>query len=341
MILTILGILFTFGIIILFHEFGHFVMFKIVGIKVLKFAIGFGPIIFEKEFGGTLYSVRCIPLGGFVKPAGEEIDEIKNEPGEFYSQPWYRRLYAVIAGSLMNYVLGLIVFSLVFFAWGKPTLSDEPVVGNVFKDKPAYEAGVRPNDRILSINSVYIESWHQLAEFIHGKADQEINVQLKRGEKIIELKVIPELNEKINVGIIGISPSKTYKRVGLFGSINMGVDLVLNITVVSSMYLWEKITKLEKPKEISGPLGIGKIVSEATKEGLADFLLLVGVISVAVGWFNLLPLLPLDGGHIVLLLYEGISRRRVNKKVMQVAAAMGFALLILVLIFATYNDVVR
>ena len=341
MIISIIAVLFTFGLVIFLHELGHFIVCKLSGIKVEAFSFGFGPELYGRTSGPTRYSLRAIPLGGYVKPAGENIDEVSGAPDEYFSKPWYTRLGVVAAGPVMNYLLAFTLFSGVILFVGEPAPSNDPVIGDLTQGYPAETAGLKPGDRVLKVDGAGVATWADMAGRISGKKEKEISVTYARAgaEASVKLKTrrAPEGAER---GVIGISPAIVYNRVPMLKGLHMGLHQCWYWTAFTVKTLASNFKKREKP-DLAGPIGIVNIVSKAAHTGAADFFFLIGLISVAVGFFNLLPIPLLDGGHAVLYLVEGISRRKLNAKVMQYVNGVGMAVLMSILLFATYSDIMR
>lgn len=340
MILSIAAVVFTFGIVIFLHEFGHFLVCKLIGIRVERFSFGFGPEIWGFDYGSTRYSFSAIPLGGYVKPAGESPDEVTGDPSEYFSKPWYSRLAVVCAGPFMNYVLAFVLFTGVIFMAGEPVPSTEPVIGELISGFPAQDAGLEKGDRITGINGMEVKTWNQLAKIIHGLPGKEITLSYRRQDMHKDITIVPRSDPARKIGLIGIAQEVTYRKVGFVKSIKMGAHQCYFWTAYTVVTLASKIYHKEKP-DLAGPVGIVSMVSKAAHSGLANFIFLVGLISVAVGFFNLLPIPLLDGGHVVLYIIEGISRRKLTGKVMQAVNSVGLAILLGILVFATYSDVMR
>ncbi|HOJ85629.1 MAG: RIP metalloprotease RseP [Elusimicrobiales bacterium] len=340
MILSILAVIFTFGIVIFIHEFGHFIVCKLVGVFVEEFSFGFGKPLFSKNINGTLYAVRAVPLGGYVKPKGEDINEHKGDSDEYFSKKWYQRIFIVLAGPFMNYFLSFIIFFGVIYFVGKPVPSQTTLIGDVATNYPAYNAGLREGDRIISINSKKVSSWKEMTEQIYPNIEKEISIDYERDSKIYSVKLKTAKDSAMGRGIIGIAPKTDYEKIGILKSANYSLYQLWYWTNMTITTLASNIIKMEKP-DVAGPIGIITIVSKAAHSDLADFLFLVGLISIAVGFFNLLPLPLLDGGHFVMYLFEGILRKKITPKVMRYVQSTGIAILVSILIFATYNDVMR
>ena len=335
-IATILGI----GLLVFIHELGHFMMAKKFGIRVEKFTFGFGPELAGFTYGETRYSLCAIPLGGMVKMPGEDIDDASGRPDEFLSQPWYRRLIIAFFGPLMNYVLAIILFTVVIVTWGMPKPSPDAVIGEVVTGYPAAQAGLRPADRVTGINGTSVTSWEDMAGRIHGLAGQKVNLDISRGNENIKVAVQPKKDPATGYGVIGIAPGIITEKVGFFPAVGLSTKMVVYQSVFTLKYLGEKIIRWEKP-EVAGPIGVIQILAKAAKSGWESLLHLLAVISVALGLFNLLPIPLVDGGHIFLAIIEGIIRKPINKKVVQASNFVGLAIIILIFVFATYSDIAR
>lgn len=381
MILSIVAVLFTFGLVIFLHEFGHFIVCKLVGIRVDAFSFGFGPELYGRTSGDTRYSFRLIPLGGYVKPAGEDIEEVCAEqeklpansespaslenksqppaektggaqvktgnlelaPYMYFAKPWYTRLGVVAAGPFMNYLLAFILFSGVILFVGEPVLSDLPVLGEISQGFPAEKAGLKKGDRVLKLDGVAVTSWSGMATTIYAKVEKEITITYSRGGAEASVKVkTRKAPDGSGRGVIGIASSMdySYKKVPFFKGVAMGAHQCWYWTAFTVKTLKSNFEKREKP-DLAGPIGIVNIVSKAAHTGLTDLFFLIGLISVAVGFFNLLPIPLLDGGWAVLYLYEGVSRRKLTGEIMKYVNGAGIAMLLSILLFATYSDIMR
>ncbi|MDA8244513.1 MAG: M50 family metallopeptidase [Elusimicrobia bacterium] len=357
MIISILAVLFTFGLVIFLHEFGHFMVCKLVGIRVEEFSFGFGRELAGFTRGDTRYSVRLVPLGGYVKPAGENLEETAEDgkpeeparpaepaaraPYEYFAKPWYTRLGVVFAGPVMNYLLAFALFSGVILVMGAPRPSDSAVVGDVTQGYPADAAGLKPGDKIVSVDGKAVATWEQMADAIHSRPEKEIALVYEREGASAEVKLKTRLASGAGSnGVIGIAPGVDYQRVPLLKGLRMGAYQCWYWTAFTVKTLASNIHKREKP-DLAGPIGIVNIVSKAAHSGAADFFFLIGLISVAVGFFNLLPIPLLDGGWALLYLFEGVSRRKLTAGLMKYINAAGMAMLFAILLFATYNDIMR
>ncbi len=341
MFTSIISVIFTFGIIIFLHELGHFIVAKLQKVRVEKFSLGFGPEIIGKTIGTTRYSICILPLGGMVKLAGEQIEEAKGEKDEFFSQPWYKRIFIVGAGPVMNYVLAVIFFFITIFFWGIGTPSNKPIIGELRKGMPAEKAGLKPGDIILTIDGQKIKTWQDASNIIHKKGNQKIRMEIKREEKILVFELTPEIDRNLKIALIGILPEVKIDRVGIFKSFLLSIEHTFAVSIVYIQYIIEKIVKLEKP-ELAGPIGIAQIVAQTAKTGFSSLLILIGRISVMVGLLNLFPIPLFDGGHIMFYTIEGlITKKPINKKVLETANFVGLVIIISIFLFAFYSDFQR
>jgi len=336
----ILVILFCIGILVFIHELGHFIMAKLFRMKVEKFAFGFGPEIVGFNYKNTRYCICIVPLGGMVKLPGENIEEATGAPDEFYSQPWYKRAIMAFFGPLMNYMLAIVLFAAVIFYWGIQEPVNQPVIGGVLPSKPAEKIGLKSGDKILSIDNTKITTWQQIASIISKKEKKKLKFKIQRENKILTFYITPEYEPVSEKAIIGITPAVITKKINLISSIWLGTKTSIFQTVFTLDYLIKKIIKLQKP-EVSGPIGVAQILANATEAGIEKFLYILGIISAALGLFNLLPIPLVDGGHIMFSFIEALTHKPINKKIIQTANTIGLAIIITIFVLATYNDILR
>ena len=347
-ILQIVMTVFCLGLVVVIHEYGHLIVATKLGVRVERFTVGFGPELFGWTSAGKIrYSVCVVPLGGMVKLAGEFLDERDNKPDEFFAQPWYRRNLIALAGPAMNYVLAFVLFAFVAGVWGVLQPSDQPVVGDVVPGYPAAQAKLVENDRVQRINGRPIATWSELANFIHGHPDQKLTLDVLRpgvsgaASVPLILTLTPRRDPGQGIGLIGIMPKVDKVKPGFRGSFTAAYRDLEVWTLQPLRYLSSKVKHFEGPKELSGPLGIAQMVNKATKEGVSYVIYLIAIISTGLGLFNLFPIPVLDGGHILLYTIEGIIRRPLSRKAMQVANAIGLSLVLTIFLYASYQDVMR
>ncbi|MCX5693483.1 MAG: RIP metalloprotease RseP [Candidatus Omnitrophica bacterium] len=344
--LSLVSFIIVLSILVIVHEFGHFIVAKKMGVRVEKFSIGFGPEIAGVTKGGTRYCISIMPLGGYVKLAGETGAEgVKGEKWEYLSRTVGERVRIILAGPLLNYILAFLIFSFVFIV-GNPTLTAK--VGKVMPGYPAESAGLKAGDNIININGKDVIYWEDITNIVHASKNQEIKLLVNRDGGQINIMVMPKYQEistifgsKKSVSIIGIAPSDevVYVKYGFIKSIYMGADKLWTLTYITCRALWASITGAIPIKEsMTGPIGIFYITGQAAKLGLVYLLQLMGILSASLAIFNLLPVPVLDGGHILFLAIEKIRKKPVSLKMQENVTQVGMGLLIVLMLFVFYND---
>lgn len=339
MSITVVATIFVFGLLIFVHELGHFITAKAVGMRVDEFAIGFGPKLVSRRHGETLYSLRIIPLGGFNKIAGMDPDEEQDEKS-FSAKPIWARMLVIVAGSTMNFILPVLLFATVFLSIGIDTPSNQPIVGSILPDKPAAHAGLMNGDRILTVNKNEIASWRDFVESIQGNAGNQLNVSYERNGSVNSVSLVPEFDQKGNRGIIGVMPQINNYRPGLFESFGLAAKQTYIVCASMVTGIVQMVTG-QIPAEVSGPIGVAQMAGEVAQMGIIPLLQFAAFLSINLGLINLLPVPVLDGGHIVTLAIEGLRGKPLNRDKLQFVQMIGFALLILLMIVATFKDVSR
>ncbi len=330
--LTAIAAIFVFLMVILFHEFGHFIVAKMVGIRVNEFSIGMGPKIFQKKKGETKYSIRALPIGGYVSMEGE--DENSEDPRSFNKVPALSRIAVVAAGAIMNFILAMIVFSIVSFNAGMPTTT----ILETIKNSPAEKVGMKPGDVIVSINNEQIKNWDSIVnEISNSNPKEDMEVTILRNEEKIDYLLKPEIgdNNRIIIGIVPVSQKSFFSSIK-GGFEKTGFMLKLMFDFIKMAFRGQVSTK-----DLSGPVGVIYTIGEAAKYGFINLIYLMGFISVNLGFFNLLPLPALDGSRIVFLFIEIIRGKAIDPEKEGFIHFIGFVLLILLMITVTYSDVIR
>ncbi len=348
--MTFLSAIVLLGILIFVHEFGHFIFAKLVGVRVLKFSLGFGPKLIGRKYGDTEYLISAVPLGGYVKPLGEEPDEeIKEEdkPFAYNYQPVWKRAAIVLAGPVFNLFFAALIFIFIFMH-GLPVLF--PEVGDVMKQSPASAAGLIKGDRIVEADGVVVNQWTELTEIIHKNPDKALTFKIKRDNKIIVVPITPErkkikdiFGEEKEIGLIGIKPSGSsfIQKEGVVGAIASGITRTWEISVLTIVGIVKLIQRIVPADTIGGPILIFQMAGEQASLGAMNFFVFMAVISINLGVLNLLPIPILDGGHLMFLTFEAIRRKPLSEKVMIIAQKVGLAVIIALMTFALYNDIMR
>jgi regulator of sigma E protease len=339
-IIQILGVAIGLGFLVFIHELGHFLAARACKVRVLTFAFGFGPDLIKHTHNGTKYAIKAIPFGGLVAMAGDNPQEVTGNDDEYLSLKWYKKILISFAGPFSNYILAVFLFTFVFNIWGFTTISKTSLVGSVKENESAVQAGLMPGDRIKSIDGVEINTWCEMMENLKNKADKQAIFVVERGTYTFGTSLNVDKNPVTGAGIIGISPAIEKVDSGFFESFYLGARSAIDQTVITVGYLIGKLISFEKP-ELSGPIGIMKLMGDKTKAGAADYLKFLAIIAVALGMFNLFPIPMVDGGMIVLFFIEGIIRRQISTKVVQIYNTIGLFFIIGIFIFATYSDLLR
>lgn len=323
------------GIIIFIHELGHFITAKFFKMPVSEFAIGMGPQVYSYDTIKTTYSLRAIPIGGFVNIEGMEVDS-KIEDG-FNSKPAYARFIVLIAGVFMNFLLAFIIMFSSIYTNGKYIPSDQPIIGEVFKEVNAV-GYIQPKDKILEIEGVKIETWGDIGNRLRSLNTQQVSIKLERAGRIEEIEAPLTLDPSSNRYMLGVLPEYSIEKFGVLEASKLSLKSGVRIVKDTLTGLKMMVTGQVKSEEISGPIGIIKVVGEASKEGVGIVLWLMALLSVNVGVLNLLPLPALDGGRIIFVLLEMIGVK-VNKKLEEKVHMIGMLVLFGLIIFITTNDI--
>jgi len=344
------------SVLVFFHELGHFTAARLFGVKVERFSIGFGKVLFKKNWLGTEWAFAPILLGGYVKMKGQDdIDPLKKnyDPDSYNSKKPWQRIVILLAGPLANIILAFFIY-LIIAIHGAPaiTASDyiPPVVGKIMPNSPAQRAGLKSGDKILEVNGKRVKYWYELANTIQ-EAKSPIELKVLRDSKIITITLIPkddeytnEFNEKIKRKIIGIRPLIKRDYIINFNLID-AIKYAYNETKKSTLLITKGVQKISTgevdSKNISGAITIFDILMKFAKEGLIYLMFIMALISVNLGVLNLLPIPALDGGHIMFNIYEMITGREPSERVLYTLTLMGWAFLISLMVFGMYNDINR
>ncbi len=332
-IITILCVIVVFGMIILIHELGHFLTAKMFGVKVHEFAIGMGPKLFGKQKGDTFYSVRLIPMGGYVKMEGE--DENSEDPAAFNNKKPWQRLIILVAGAFMNLLLGFVL--LVTLNAASPRLPVVPTleVAAVQEGYGAEAAGMQAGDKLLEIDGNRLHTRLDLILALDGK--EQVSVTVDRGGQKHTLPVT--LTEDGGSRVLGIRQVTEEKNVGNLISYSFFETFsIIKLTYQSFFGMFNGTVAVE---QMSGPVGIVTEISNAAQSGFFDVMFLALIISLNLGVVNLFPLPALDGGRIVFVLWEMITKKKLKPEHEGLIHFIGFMILILFMLYVTKNDIAR
>ncbi len=348
--MTVVYFIVVLGILIFVHELGHFLAAKGLGVRVLKFSLGFGPKVIGKKIGDTDYMLSALPLGGYVKMLGDNLEEEIPEdekPYSFLSQKNWKKILIVGAGPFFNLIFAALVLWMVFML-GVPV--PDAVVGDLKEGYPAIEAGMMTGDKIISVDGENVGDWSEMAEIIMSSGGRELEIKAKRGDEELVFFVTPILGEGLSEVLtpkqqymIGITQSGNYHTVkrgpisALFeGTKRTGYYTYLTFVIIGKMFTGE--VALEN---LGGPILIAQVAGSAARQGLVSFLGFLALISINLAILNLLPVPVLDGGHLLFFAIEATIKRPINIRIKEVALQIGLALLVILMIMAFYFDISR
>ena len=340
MIITVISAVFVFGLLVLVHEFGHFITAKFTGMRVDEFAIGFGPKLFSKKYGETKYSLRAVPLGGFNDIAG--MDPSDNQAGErgFCEKSVFSRMIVILAGSGMNFILPIVLFFAIYATVGVAKPSVEPIVGNVIEGMSAESAGLQAGDKILTVDGVPVATWEEFLKKVKTfEAGKTIPLTYERNSQVNEVAVTPQFDKKSKRILIGVQNSVTYEPKGVTEAFTAAVKNTQKI-LFSMLGALADIFKAPSNAELSGPIGIAQMAGQAAEIGIIPLLNFAALLSLNLGIINLLPVPALDGGHFVGLVIEAVRGKSLSPKALMYTQRAGVALLLLLTLFATTNDLI-
>lgn len=334
--------LILFSFIVFFHELGHFLLAKKNGIDVTEFAIGMGPVLLQKEYKGTRYCVKLLPLGGSCMMGEDE--EATDSPGNFNNKPVWARISVIAAGPIFNFILALFFSVIVIGMFGY----DKPVLGGVEEGYPAAEAGLQAGDRILEIGDQKVHIYREISSYLQFHQGEEVTLVYERDGKKQTAMMAPKMDEELGYERIGIA-SSGYTKANLFTALQYGcyeVKYWIQITLESLKML---VTGQIGVDQLSGPVGIVDVVDTTYQQSksygfvvvLGQMLNLAILLSANLGVVNLLPIPALDGGRLIFLFVEAIRRKRISPEKEGYVHLVGIVLLMILMVFVMYNDIQR
>ena len=331
--LTFISALIVLSILILVHEFGHFIVAKKSGVRVEKFSLGFGKEIFGWTKGETRYSFSLLPFGGYVKMAGDDPAESKNRPDEFLSQPIKKRFWIISAGPIFNYLFGFFLFFFIFMM-GSPRFTSQ--VGEVKPGFPA-ENVLQRGDHIISINGKEVSYWDEMARIIH-RSKGSLNLIVQRGNEKLEVTILPRRDK--GRSLLGILPGGEVLKVRYnpFVSFYLAGERTLELTILTYAGLWKLVTKQVSWRAVTGPVGIIYLSGRIVKMGFLPLIQFMATLTVSLALFNLLPLPVLDGGHLFFLGLEKLRKKPLSERTQEIVQDIGVVFLIALFIVVLWSD---
>ena len=411
---TVIAFIIIFGALVFFHELGHLVFAKRAGMLCREFAIGFGPKVFSFRSNETLYTIRLLPLGGFVRVAGEDPELVEIKPGynvglvfghndkvtkiivnnktkypnakvieveqidlvhrlsisgfeqdddglqtfqideramlvvddqetqiapynrQFASKTVPQRAMQIFAGPMMNFILALVLFVILGTLVGTPV--KQPILGELTSDGSAIESGLQQGDRVLSIDNQDIVNWEEMVNIIQQNGEQELLFSIERGGQQLEIPVTPKVRDCEKIGFIGVYPSV---EKSLLGSVTYGFEQTYFWTKQILVGLSQLIVGQFSIDDLSGPVGIYSLTDEVAQTGIYNLMRWASILSINLGIVNLLPLPALDGGRLIFIGIEAVRGKPVDPQKEGIVHFIGFALLMLLMLVVTWNDIQR
>lgn len=352
------------GILVFVHEFGHFIVARMCGVKVTAFSIGFGKAIWSRvDKKGTNWKISLIPLGGYCQFLGDEdasssttSEDLENKLSEeelkmaFPRQNNFKKLAIVLAGPAFNYLFAILIFSSIFYFFGKVTFP--PIVGEVVVGGNAQKIGILANDHIQKINGHKIKTFSDITKEIELNVEENMAIEVLRGQEIINFSVPFEKTDFAGENgktetkfMLGVSSKNTveleYEKIGIFKAIENGAIETWDITHSTLRGLWQMLSAKRSGSDVGGVIRIAEMTGDVSKTGVFGFVIFMAILSINLGLINLFPIPALDGGHVVIYTIELIIRRELPLGVKDIMFKIGITLLISLMLFATWNDVAR
>lgn len=360
----VIPFLFVLSVVVFFHELGHFLVARWCGVKVLTFSVGFGRELFGRyDKHGTRWKLSMIPLGGYVKFAGDEnvasvpdhdaLETLSGDErnGAFHLKPVGQRAAIVAAGPIANFILAVVIFAVLFSVVGRPITQAR--VDTVSPGSAAEVAGFVPGDLVLRIDDTEIEGFSDMQRIVSISGDRQLEIDVSRNGDVVTLTATPRVEEITDrfgntqrIGLLGISRSTNpedvvIQRFDPFTAIWRGVGEVYFIIERTLAYLWGLIVGSESADQLGGPIRIAEVSGQVATIGVAAIFQLTAFLSVSIGLLNLFPIPVLDGGHLVFYAIEAVRGRPLSESIQAMGYRIGLAIVLLLMVFATWNDVAR
>jgi len=352
-VVSFIGVL---SIIVFVHEYGHFKTARLCGVRVETFSVGFGrSIVGFHDRHGTHWKIGWLPLGGYVKFAGDANaaslpteEALKSaKPGDFHVAALWKRALIVLAGPMANFIMAIVVFAMMFMVMGVPIT--QPKIASIVENSAAAEAGFQPGDLIKEIDGRKIDSFVDVQRIVTISAGVPLSILVDRGGEDVQLSATPRMTEiddgkggKVKIGLLGVSRGADQvirvETLGPVAALGRAVDETWFIIVRSLGYIKDVIIGKQGADQLSGPAGIAKIAGEVATENPVGLVQLIALLSVSIGLINLFPIPMLDGGHLMYYLFEAVRGKPLGAAAQEFGFKVGFALVIAMLLFATWND---
>ncbi len=331
----ILMALLAFSALIIGHEFGHFIMARVNGVKVLEFSLGMGPKLFSVKGKETEYLIKALPIGGYVRMYGEEDDVNVADDRAFSNKTSFQKLTIVAAGPIMNFIIAILFFSLVGGIKGHST----NIIDKVIENSPAMEVGIQAGDKITEVNGKMVTTWEDFLNEIFTGEGKPVNMQVERNGEKIKLDLVPKYNEAEDIYQVGVH-SKVVKP-NFIDSIKYGLNQTGSTIRQTFGFFGQLFKGNVSADDVGGPISIIKISGRAAQKGILTLLNIMALFSVQLAIFNVIPFPALDGGWIFLLLFQIITGKEVNKEKVATINYYGFLALMGLMVFVLLKDIIN
>lgn len=336
---TILAAIVLFGVLITVHELGHFLAAKGTGMLVTEFSIGFGPKLFQKKVGETLYSLRLCPLGGYNRIAGMEPGEAVTPRG-FNGRPLWARMLVILAGPFMNFLLPFLLFFGIFAVSGLTLPVNKPVVGSLMEGYPGAAAGLQAGDRLVSINGQKLEKWNDINSLVQQNGPKPGKVVIERNGQEMTLTLQPRFDGESKRFLIGVRPPLEHRQLSLWESLKTA-GLAVGKTTVAMVDGLRKMITGKVRADIAGPIGVAHMAGDVASQGAVPYLEFMAFLSLNLAVLNLVPIPALDGGQFLVLVVEGLLGHALAPKAKEIIQMIGVACIVALTIFATMHDLLQ
>jgi regulator of sigma E protease len=348
---TIVATVVVLGVLIFVHEFGHFLLAKLLKVRVEIFSLGFPPKLISKQIGETDYRISVVPLGGYVKLLGENPnDEIPPEliPHSFLHRPLWQRAAIVLAGPAFNFLFAVLALFMLFAISGLPYVPTE--VGKVIEGTPAERAGIRAGDLIVAVDGTPVKRWVELSRQIRQRGGQPLSLTIKRGDQDLNLQVQPEKRESVNLFgqkvmafQIGVASSERLvtEELGTLRALEEGLFYSLRIAALTLQSIYKLVAREISMDTLGGPIMIAQVAGKQAEMGFAHLIHFMAVLSVNLTLLNLLPIPVLDGGHLLFLFLEAMRGKPLEVRHREMAQAVGMMLILTLMVLVFYHDIMR
>jgi regulator of sigma E protease len=341
------------AVLIVVHEFGHFILAKRLGVRVLRFSVGIGPVIFSRRIGETEYALSAIPVGGYVKMLGEDDDTEGFDPAEsgraFSARPVGHRALIVAAGPVFNFIFAILVYIALHLFYGVATPSELPRVAGTTPGMPAEKAGLTAGDLITAVDGAPVTTWEGLAQLIRDSGGRTLDLTVERAGQVVQLPITPERRQATDLFgeptgetyLIGVVRDTELSPVPVHRAVYLGVERATTGVLLVFEGLYRMVTGRISARELGGPIAIARTAGEQARQGLGPFLNALGFLSINLAVLNVLPIPVLDGGHLFFFLLEALLRRPIRQRHREIAQQMGLLILVTLMLFVFYNDIHR